>query len=396
MVPRVTEQMSSNGADPKAFDDLIPAEQLALGRRIQVLDGLRGIACLMVLLHHSARGVGRSFATEILYRISLAGWAGVDLFFVLSGFLITGILIDARGRRGGTTRFLFRRAFRILPLAYTYLAVIFFSPFFRHSPWYRGVYSEQGWYWLYANNWLVLRKPALEYGLLAHFWSLAIEEQFYLFWPLILLPLTHRGVVKVCSLMLGASLLARVAADALRVSPGIVYELTPTRLDGLLAGALLAAIYRCGWLSFFRGFHRRLLVTAVALSIALLWPERGLPYGHRWVTVAGPFGLALIFALFLLALLVSPKDSLARALCEHRPLVYLGRVGYGFYIFHYPIVMLLTRHWPVADGSLIDSGGFFCAALATTLSIATMSWFAFEQPLLQLRPKPDGPGLSGT
>ena len=110
----------------------------------------------MVLMHHCSRGHGASWGARVFHRASAAGWAGVDLFFVLSGFLITGLLLEARERTEGPRRFWTRRAFRILPLAYAFLAAVFFSPFWREEPWHAGIYAEQGWFWLFANNWLEL------------------------------------------------------------------------------------------------------------------------------------------------------------------------------------------------------------------------------------------------
>jgi peptidoglycan/LPS O-acetylase OafA/YrhL len=310
----------------------------------------------------------------------------VDLFFVLSGFLITGLLLDARGQSGSARRFWYRRALRILPPAYAYLAVVFFSPIWRLEPWHPGVYAEQGWFWLYANNWLALYRPALDHGVLGHFWSLAIEEQFYLIWPLAALYLSPRRLATLCLLVVAVSVVGHLIAVALHVGTALVHTLTPARLDGLALGAWLAVRLRCDGRSRppFRS-HRSSLAAAGALSIVLLLPARGLPAGHPWVMAVGFFGLAVLFTLFLGGLLVSPESGIVRRVYETRPLVYLGRISYGFYILHAPVVASLRKHWPAPDGSLVDCLGFFAAALLASAALATVSWFAFERPLLRLR-----------
>src|SRR5512138_110184 len=109
--------------------------QLEDRARVVALDGVRGIACLLVLVHHCGRGRASSGAAAIFNGISAAGWVGVDLFFVLSGFLITGLLLEGRGRAGNLRQFWIRRAFRILPLAYAFLALVFLSPIWRRESW---------------------------------------------------------------------------------------------------------------------------------------------------------------------------------------------------------------------------------------------------------------------
>jgi peptidoglycan/LPS O-acetylase OafA/YrhL len=340
----------------------------------------------MVLMHHCGRGHAVSRAAQLFNRISAAGWAGVDLFFVLSGFLITGLLLDARGRPGGLLRFWRRRALRILPLAYAFLALVLFSPFWRGEPWYPGIYAEQGWFWLYANNWLALYRPTLDHGILAHFWSLAIEEQFYLVWPLATLFLSPSRLKALCFGILAVSLIAHVAAAAFHVSTDLVCSLTPARLDGLVLGAWLAIHLRHPTpVPSLATSYRALLTAAGVLALVLLWPARGLPAGDPWVTAFGFLGLAVIFSLFVWGLLLSPDNAVMRRVCEARPLVYLGRISYGFYVLHMPVVTSLRKHWPSPNGSLTDCLGFFVTALLASTALATLSWFGFERPLLRLR-----------
>jgi peptidoglycan/LPS O-acetylase OafA/YrhL len=369
-------------------NDDTPAEQLRSGRRAPSLDGLRGVACLIVLLHHSVRCHAPSPGAHLFNRVAAAGWAGVDLFFVLSGFLITRLLLDARSRQRGLTRFWTRRALRILPLAYAYLAIVIDSPLSRGEPWHAGVYREQAWFWLYANNWLALFRPALDHGLLGHFWSLAIEEQFYLLWPLAVLFLSPGRLRALCVVAIGMGLLARVCAIALGVDSGILLSLPPTRLDGLLLGAWLALRPMRGEVG--AGGRRMprswLLGAAVLLSAILVWPARGLPAQHPWVVSVGSPALGAIFALLLSALLSSAPSALLRRACEAPPLVSLGRVSYGFYVLHVPVVATLHSRWSTAGTSLHACVSFYLVAMLGSAACATVTWFALERPFLRLRP----------
>jgi peptidoglycan/LPS O-acetylase OafA/YrhL len=370
-------------------DDDTPAEQLRSGRRAPSLDGVRGITCLIVLLHHSVRCHAPSLGAHLFNRVAAAGWAGVDLFFVLSGFLITRLLLDARSHQRGLRRFWARRALRILPLAYAYMTVVIDSPLWRDEPWHAGVYRDQAWFWLYANNWLALFRPALDYGLLGHFWSLAIEEQFYLLWPLAVLFLSPGRLRALCVVAIGTGLLARVCAIALGIGPGIVLSLTPTRLDGLLFGAWLALRPMQGAVgSAGRRMPRSwLLGAAASLGAILVWPARGLPAEHPWVLAVGSPALGAIFALLLAALLSSPSGALLRRACEVGPLVSLGRVSYGFYVLHVAVVASLRSLWPAAGTSLQGCVSFYLVAMLGSAACASVTWFALERPLLRLRPR---------
>jgi len=362
-------------------------QQLENRPRILALDGARGVACLLVLLHHCGRGTGDSLAAKFFNRMSAAGWVGVDLFFVLSGFLITGLLLEGRGTPGGLRRFWSRRALRILPLAYGFLALVFFSPIWRDEPWHPALYAEQVWFWSYANNWLALSNPSLDHGVLGHFWSLAIEEQFYLVWPIVTLLLAPRHLGRLCVLILGASLIGHLVAAAQGASTDLVCSLTPARLDGLMAGAWLATRpYTRDPSAPVRAPYRALLHASWILAALLIVTTRGLPAGNRVVLSVGLSALALIFALFLAGLMAAPPGALVRRVCEARPLASLGRISYGFYVLHAPVVALLRKHW-APSGSLADCLGFFTAALVVSTVLATASWFGFERPLLRLRPR---------
>ncbi len=355
--------------------------------RIVALDGARGVACLLVLIHHCGRGPGASIAANIFNRVSAAGWVGVDLFFVLSGFLITGLLLEGRGRPGSVRRFWSRRALRILPLAYGFLALVFLSPIWRREPWHPALYAEQAWFWSYANNWLALSNPSLDHGVLGHFWSLAIEEQFYLVWPIVTLLLAPRHLGRLCVVILGVSLVGHLVAAAHGAGTDMICSLTPARLDGLMAGAWLATRpYTRDPAAPARRPYRALLHASWMLAVLLIAISHGLRAGNRVVLSLGFSGLALIFALFLAGLMAAPPGALVRRVCEARPLAYLGRISYGFYVLHAPVVALLRERW-APTGSFADCLAFLIAAMVISTALATASWFGFERPLLRLAPR---------
>src|SRR4051812_8053988 len=171
------------------------------------LDGLRGLAILMVMILHFGGTTEQGMSGLNLWfsRITGAGWCGVDLFFVLSGFLITGILYDAKGTPGGLRNFYARRVLRIFPLYYATLIVLFvILPLLAPgpNPGLDKVALHQGWLWLYLSNFaaVFIGDHTFAAGLVqaGHFWSLAIEEQFYLVWPLIVLTLRRETLINIC------------------------------------------------------------------------------------------------------------------------------------------------------------------------------------------------------
>lgn len=162
------------------------------------LDGLRGCAVLAVVLLHATSSLQHpaTIAGGAIKKLFSCGWIGVDLFFVLSGFLITGILVDAKGRPRYFRTFYWRRSLRILPLYYGLLVVLFvIAPAVAGPAWRAGALpsSGQAWYWLHLQNFVSLRNETA--GYLGNLWSLAIEEQFYLVWaPLILITDRRRAL----------------------------------------------------------------------------------------------------------------------------------------------------------------------------------------------------------
>jgi peptidoglycan/LPS O-acetylase OafA/YrhL len=242
------------------------------------LDGTRGLAILLVLLAHTMQSLRytRGDVTPLelaIGRFFMLGTSGVDLFFVLSGFLITGILLDTKEDANYFIRFYWRRVLRVFPLYYTALAVIGggfgLAAFLLRHPAIK-VSMNPLWYVFYLEN---FKWQAFDERV-APFWSLAIEEQFYLIWPLTVLRLGRKQLAGVCGTMVAIALLLRVIATAGGNYNQAYYD-TPMRMDGLALGAFLAIAVRDPALGDrIRLLGRKVLMPATCFliaSIAIDW-----------------------------------------------------------------------------------------------------------------------------
>lgn len=372
---------------------------------IPALDGVRGIAVLLVLMNNLYPGEPHTFVDGVLYLVSNTGWTGVDLFFVLSGFLITGILLDTKGAEGGAgapgyfRAFYARRVLRIFPLYYAYLFLLFVVlPAVAPLPPddVRIAREAQGWYWSYLGNVrLAFGAPIsrLEPGL---FWSLAVEEQFYLAWPLVVWVAGRRRLVALCVAMLAASLALRVGwrlADGGRQAMNAIYVLTPTRWDGLAVGALLAVAARTP--SAWPRVARRawpVAGAALALLAAAFVVRRGL-LAHDVVVQTVGYSVVAVAAGAVLAGAVAarPGTRVAR-LFGHPVLRFFGRYSYGIYVYQGLVRYWLWHHVPFVRSLPPVAGLQAPAALlvlvgasALTTAAAVASYHAFERPFLRLK-----------
>jgi peptidoglycan/LPS O-acetylase OafA/YrhL len=216
---------------------------------LPALDGLRGLAVLAVIAFHlCAVPIASGAAWRLAGGVASVGWLGVELFFVLSGCLITGILLDTRDGARPLATFWARRALRIAPLYFALLAVAFvliptLVPALRQS--HPRFLDAAPWYATFLTNVALARSHGMAAFGTGHLWSLAIEEQFYLVWPLVVLRATPRALARVTLALFGLGVLARAALRLTGVTDAYeTYVLTPTHLDGLLAGALLALARR--------------------------------------------------------------------------------------------------------------------------------------------------------
>ena len=365
-------------------------------KHIRALDGLRGLAILMVMVHHFAGGIdhgggggGGGAGDAIFARLTGAGWCGVDLFFVLSGFLITGILFDTQGAPGALRNFYARRILRIFPLYYGLLLAVFVL---LPAPGARQVGRNQAWLWLYASNIGTFFAPGEELfraGMvqMGHFWSLAVEEQFYLAWPIFVLCLSRETLMKVC----GTVILAVVATRLALV--GFAFEnvafFTPCRLDGLMVGAFLALAVRGEMKIQALARAGKWVAIGCGSILVAVWVVRGLDPQEWTMATLGLTLLALFFG-GLLLMAVTPGGGIARFF-EARWLGFLGKYSYGLYVWHFALMPVFSRWFGVEILARIFHhywpGRLAYIGLATTASIAVaiLSWHLFETHFLKLK-----------
>src|SRR4051794_17305081 len=237
----------SSRTPPSAADCGTPPSRRMV--HIPALDGLRGVAILLVLVFHfSESHSAMSGWFQKLHRIAASGWVGVDLFFVLSGFLITSILFEAKRSSGYFRNFYMRRVLRIFPLYYGVLVVAFLLIPLVHpyqNPRYQTIAAHQGYLWAYLQNYVTW----IDWKGFTHFWSLAVEEQFYLVWPTVVFCLNRKSLMWVCGVLICVALAVRVGrvvsyhdlpAAQYQAIAQATYYYTFCRMDALLVGAFLA------------------------------------------------------------------------------------------------------------------------------------------------------------
>lgn len=364
--------------------------------RIRALDGLRGIAILLVMLYHQTVLVGSTDIDRFVGFWTLSGWIGVDLFFVLSGFLITGILYDSKGTGSYFRNFYARRVLRIFPLYY--VVVAFSLLILPHIPHWKldnlaRINGDEVWYWTYLSNFSIAAHDAFRHGILDVSWSLAIEEQFYLVWPLLVLLLSRRSLLTLCAGVMVTALAWRSGLVLAGVPPLSVSVLTPSRLDSLATGAGIALLARSpsGLDCLARWATPILTVSAAGLLAIAVWSGGFDPYGPPMATV-GYTALAALFGSVLVLILTAERTRLRIRLLEQRPLVALGKYSYALYLFHLPIRAVIRdkiygpdQFAVVLGSSLPGQLVFYISATLISFAAAWLSWHLFETHFLALK-----------
>jgi peptidoglycan/LPS O-acetylase OafA/YrhL len=367
---------------------------------IRSLDGLRGLAILMVLVAHFYPKwlIVDAYPnlTWIMGRIVSPGGYGVELFFVLSGFLITGILLDTRAERGFLVKFYARRTLRIFPLYYGALAaVLFIVPLFvKLDAGAEIIIERQAWLWTYMMNWPTEWVwDGSEIFLLGHFWSLCVEEHFYLFWPVAAALLSRRGVFFATIALVCVGISCRGVTVLLGPeAPDILRWATLQRLDGLAIGAMLATALREPTLKSLvptGTIYRRLLVffSLAALGYAML-PRR---IHHPVFDVFGETVLVVCFGLVLLGVLrLQPGDRFHGAM-NSTTLVTFGKYSYGLYVIHGILRPAFERSFgfqslPAEHGlAFLWMACYYVLTTGVSLGLAFVSFHGFEKWFLQLK-----------
>ena len=404
-------------SEPEELD--APAKAAIAGanaKAIPVLDGMRGIAVILVLVFHFAwtfPGDAPEQATSLLEKAAVrihealwSGWTGVDLFFVLSGYLITRGLVAPSTRKLGTRLKMFwmRRVLRIFPLYYAVVVVGTIVTLALGAQWIPGLS-----YWLYMQNYtLAFDHEVMRWT--AHFWSLAIEEQFYFVWPIVAVVVSRRKLIPTILLLALGTVMLRgfltfKGADlgGLRASfptdhdvAKFVYRATFTRADGLLLGAFVAVTQREVHHPVAQVWRRLRFPIFIGSTLALVGLYvlcHGLNDYDRRIIAIGYVVLAVFFASSVSLCADAVISDRTRSFLTWRPLVACGKVSYGMYIFHWPLVVVLVP-WMVTmqKGMSTAMQMAFCSAviaggIALIYVAAAVSFRFFESPFLKMKGK---------
>ena len=364
---------------------------------IPVLDGIRGLAIVMVLIAHFTTIIENylkeffPIAGPIFTKIALSGLMGVDLFFVLSGFLITGILLDSKDGERFFVNFYARRFLRIFPLYYGVLFILFgvLPALVQFDVAASEMAGHQWWLWTYLTNFP--GHPAWdnsEIFKLGHFWSLSVEEHFYLLWPFVVYSVPSRHLKKVCVSWICFSMLAGLMS---RFMDGETARLlgwsTISYSGGLMLGAYCAIVAReeKGLESMTEIAQKMIGVFGVLFFLISMVPRR-----MHW-DIADHY-ISWFFFVPMIVLAVTSFGCVGRFLAKiftSAVMRFFGKISYGLYVYHFIVLPQLEKHlhpeqWRLGSPIIVVLA-FFAATFGATFAIAWVSWHVYEKQFLKLK-----------
>ncbi|MDX1925755.1 MAG: acyltransferase [Pirellulaceae bacterium] len=355
-----------------------------VGSHCLALDGIRGLAILVVTIYRFCQMLEPKSVPWIADVASLSkiGSRGVDLFFVLSGFLITGILLKTKSKPCYLRNFYVRRTLRIFPLYFlSLLLFLFIVPWLTGTKEFERPLALQGYLWTYTSNLYMSWVNQWCFGPMDHFWSLAIEEHFYLVWPLIVLWLSRKSLAWFTIAGIAAVVTARTFTALFSGTDVSLDVFTLFRADSLLIGAFLAQVidridYR-PWIVRFSWIG--LPVLAILIAIARL-------LGQRWLEL--PNTLCPLFCFcFMAIVLLSRRKSAIVSMVSARHFRVLGKYSYGMYVIQLPLASLLpfTVFCGIDSNLALGSVVYVMGMSLVTLGLAMVSYHAFEVYFLRMK-----------
>jgi len=342
------------------------------------IDGLRGLAVILVLIYHNF------FYLEITWY----GQFGVDLFFVISGFLITEILLKSVSSAKYFTNFYGRRFMRIFPIYYLCLVIIFFilPDQLLLDATLKTSKADQWWFWTYMQNWFfVMHGVRIGTAPITHFWTLAVEEQFYLLWPpIILLVRDLKKLLVLCIAILITINVIRFFTWIYFMENIDQFSFTISRCDGILAGSTLAILKHTGQ------FQKSILLKIASIILILLngiYFLLGPVFDLRpnYLSIAGYTSISIFFT-WVLYLTISPPPSILQKTLLIYPLKFFGKYSYGIYVFHFPVMFLLHPTiekwlWPLFGNRFPETFLLICIEVI----IAVIVYHLYEKHFLKLK-----------
>jgi peptidoglycan/LPS O-acetylase OafA/YrhL len=352
-------------------------EEFQARRYFSLLDGIRAIAILAVLWHHSAIPDAPAAPGANMQNLVDRGYLGVDLFFVLSGFLITHLLIRERKAKGkiSLAKFYLRRTLRIFPLYYGYLVALLIWTFAKQSPDLGKMLSSLPYYLLYVSNWM----PEDEHQFFHRAWSLAVEEQFYLLWPVLIITI---GIFR------SALMIAILVCTSLLCIFGLLGEkaydisqlLVPYRT--ILLGCLVAILLNTK--EFYR-FPERLLANPFIAPILLVVTILFIAYQSGPIVGLEQLSVHLLMAAFIISCIVNENNYLS-SLLKLKAIKIIGIISYGIYILHGQLWGPTNKILSIAGGSWSESRlVFFLVFTALSTFVAFISFNTYEKFFLNLK-----------
>jgi peptidoglycan/LPS O-acetylase OafA/YrhL len=360
----------------------------SFGSHCVELDGVRGLAILLVTLYRFMKEWDPSmhWGLALGKKYCDFGERGVDLFFVLSGFLITGILLQTKSSPGYFKNFIVRRALRIFPLYFTAILIcLFLLPNLMTTDVFDLPRSNQAYLWTYTSNIYMAWTNSWCFGPLDHFWSLAVEEHFYLVWPAVVFCLSSKALLRLTFVMVAVVGVARTAF-ALRPEFGLAVDaLTLFRCDALALGAMLAVVMKNGLTAESVNRFAKWVLPVLALAGLIVVLS-----GKRWMGM--PHTLFGCLWLVVMAIVVTRTRSDRLSRCLRAPsLQWLGKYSYGMYVIQLPLVTLLPMatvvSWLGWDAlhPLVGGCAYVTILLGMTCALAFVSYHCLEKPFLNLK-----------
>ena len=343
---------------------------------------MRGLAILLVIFYHNFGFVNYFFF----------GWLGVDLFFVLSGFLITNILITTLSKPRYLKNFYIRRTLRIFPLYYLTLVIflVIIPLVHPHMEELNYFLKYQTWLWLYFQNWLYIIKPPGNNLLLTHLWSLAVEEQFYLIWPFIILLIKKtKGLFYFMLILLCTVIVLRYIIWSYKIENFAYFNLyTFSRIDGICIGSMLALLRNFNK-DALQKFTPLIVFTLASFNFLFYFFNKQTEFTLPFMAIVGYTTFAVLFGL-LVNEGVEGKNKVINFIFDNSIFKFFGRISYGLYVFHWPLHLLALPYLIKWLSIYLHDEKFILIASAclTTLAgiiVSAISYRYFESFFLRLK-----------